>query len=184
MRRTSARRAILPMTLSRASRWQESSKRESASRKSPRPKSLRPHRSLDQVKREDRGPRNSGFRQQCSAAIEKPDRQQRASLLEGGCGGIHSINGIVQPLTSFLAAGCQTLGQCECVARQLSSSKTGPEARLRPVGNRSIVPGYENGESHLWRRLFLGCGRNISKIERRGLDSGWVRGRDEGSSIL
>ncbi len=53
------------------------------------------HRSLNQVRCKDRGARNSGFLQQCSAAIEKPYRQERASPLEGRSRGIHSMKGIV-----------------------------------------------------------------------------------------
>jgi hypothetical protein len=38
---------------------------------------------------------------------------------------------------------------------------------------------YENRESHIRRRMFW-AGKSFPKIERRSLDSRWLRGRDKG----
>jgi peptide-methionine (S)-S-oxide reductase len=62
------------------------------------------------------------------------------------------------------AAGYQTLGQCECGAQQLSSSKTGPEGRLRPVHNRSIVPGMKTEKATFGAGCFWGVEETFRKL--------------------
>jgi peptide-methionine (S)-S-oxide reductase len=123
------------------------------------------HRALDQIKGKDRGVRNSGFLQQCSAAVEKPNGQQRTSLFKGGGRGIHSIKGILQPFVRSWIGWLSDIRQCQCVAQQLSSNKADREGRLRAARNRSIVPGMKTEKATFGAGCFWGVEETFRKLK-------------------
>jgi peptide-methionine (S)-S-oxide reductase len=63
------------------------------------------------------------------------------------------------------AAGYQTLGQCECGAQQLSSNKRDWEGRLRPVHNRSIVPGMKTEKATFGAGCFWGVEETFRNLK-------------------
>src|SRR5260370_26535359 len=85
---------------------------------------------------------------------------------------------LVNVVPDFAATGYRTLGQCHAARSNCQAAKRGLEGGC---ALRAIAPScqYENGESHIRRGMFLGRGRNLPEIERRGLDSGWLCGRDK-----
>src|SRR5437588_7813548 len=43
---------------------------------------------------------------------------------------------------------------------------------------------HDDREGDVWRGLFLGGRRNFQETKRRQIDSGWLRGRNQGESDL
>jgi hypothetical protein len=143
MRRRSARRAILPITLSRASRWQDSSKRERASRKSPLPKSLRPQRRVAVSIKAGARTGRRGIRVFSSSAPQ-PLRNRTGSR-ERVCSRVVAEefirrNGLPSLWPVFRAAGYETLGQMR--TRRGATVKQQNGTARDGCAPRTIVPSY------------------------------------------
>src|SRR6266516_6870 len=90
---------------------------------------------------------------------------------------------LINILPGFAMAGYKTLGQCHAACSNCQAAKRRVEAGC---ASRAIAPSceYENGKSHIRRGMLLGRGRNLPKIERRSLDSRWLRRRGKRESDL
>src|SRR6476469_233737 len=208
MRRISERSAMFPIAFRRASRQHDSSRRPSGSRKSPLPKSLR------LARRFAVSISSSGGMRRLTLPLSIAPNRLNARMTIGGRKRSMVTADCIGPACSNCAtveASSSRRRRSICPRKseeQKDKERRFPNRRVKQTAIRrlpflgrvaacSFLPTascatcapvswflYGNGKSDLWRRLFLGSGRNLSQIKRGDRYRGRLRRWRKGQSHL